>query len=88
MVEVTKEWIVGDPLDPATKVGPMIEESHMKTVLGYIESGKSEGAKLVLGGKRMLHKTGGYFIEPTIFDKVKPPCGSPARRFSARCCRC
>ena len=34
MLEVSKEWIVGDPLDPATKVGPMIEESHMKKVLG------------------------------------------------------
>ena len=56
MLEVSKEWIVGDPLDPATKVGPMIEESHMKKVLGYIESGKSEGAKLVLGGKRILRE--------------------------------
>ena len=72
MLDVTKEWIVGDPLDPATKVGPMIEESHMKTVLGYIESGKSEGAKLLTGGKRALEKTGGYFVEPTIFDQVKP----------------
>ncbi len=72
MIEVSKEWIVGNPLDPATKVGPMIEESHMRKVLEYIESGKSEGAKLVLGGKRTLLKTGGYFIEPTIFDQVKP----------------
>jgi gamma-glutamyl-gamma-aminobutyraldehyde dehydrogenase len=72
MLQVTKEWIVGDPLDPATKVGPMIEESHMKTVLGYIESGQSEGAKLVLGGGRTLQKTGGFFVEPTIFDRVKP----------------
>jgi gamma-glutamyl-gamma-aminobutyraldehyde dehydrogenase len=63
---------VGNPLDPATKVGPMIEESHMKKVLDYIESGKSEGARLVLGGKRTLLNTGGFFVEPTIFDQVKP----------------
>ena len=44
----------------------------MKKVLDYIESGKSEGARLVLGGKRTLLNTGGYFIEPTIFDQVKP----------------
>jgi gamma-glutamyl-gamma-aminobutyraldehyde dehydrogenase len=44
----------------------------MKTVLGYIESGRSEGAKLVLGGGRTLQKTGGFFVEPTIFDQVKP----------------
>jgi gamma-glutamyl-gamma-aminobutyraldehyde dehydrogenase len=72
MLKATKDWIVGDPLDPATKVGPMIEESHMNTVLGYIESGRREGAKLVVGGNRVLTKTGGFFIEPTIFDKVKP----------------
>jgi gamma-glutamyl-gamma-aminobutyraldehyde dehydrogenase len=72
MIEVSKEWIVGNPLDPATKVGPLIEESHLKKVLEYIASGESEGAKLVLGGKRTLLNTGGYFVEPTIFDQVKP----------------
>jgi len=72
MIKASKEWIVGDPLNPATKVGPMIEEKHMNTVLDYIESGKSEGAKLVLGGKRTLLKSGGFFIEPTIFDQAKP----------------
>jgi gamma-glutamyl-gamma-aminobutyraldehyde dehydrogenase len=72
MLQVSQEWIVGNPLDPATKVGPMIEESHMKKVLDYIESGKSEGARLVLGGKRTLLNTGGFFVEPTIFDQVKP----------------
>jgi gamma-glutamyl-gamma-aminobutyraldehyde dehydrogenase len=71
MVEFSKEWIVGSPLDPATKVGPMIEESHMNKVLEYIQSGKSEGAELVLGGRRTLRKTGGFFVEPTIFDRVK-----------------
>ncbi len=71
MIELSKEWIVGNPLDPATKVGPMIEESHMNKVLEYIDSGKQEGAELVLGGKRTLLKTGGYFVEPTIFDRVK-----------------
>jgi len=40
--------------------------------LDYIESGQSEGAKLVLGGGRTLQKTGGFFVEPTIFDQVKP----------------
>jgi gamma-glutamyl-gamma-aminobutyraldehyde dehydrogenase len=71
MIELSKEWIVGSPLDPATKVGPMIEESHMNKVLEYIQSGKSEGAELVLGGRRTLRKTGGFFVEPTIFDRVK-----------------
>ena len=72
MIEFSKEWVVGDPLDPATKIGPMIEESHMNKVMDYIESGKREGAKLVLGGNRTLQGTGGYFVEATIFDDVKP----------------
>ncbi|MCX6874032.1 MAG: aldehyde dehydrogenase [Verrucomicrobia bacterium] len=72
MIEFSKDWIVGNPLDPATKVGPLIEASHLNKVLEYIESGKQEGAKLVLGGRRTLLKTGGFFVEPTIFDGVKP----------------
>jgi gamma-glutamyl-gamma-aminobutyraldehyde dehydrogenase len=72
MLKISQEWIVGDPLDPATKIGPMIEETHLKKVLGYIESGKKEGARLALGGKRTLLHTGGYFVEATIFDQVKP----------------
>ena len=72
MLELSKEWVVGNPLDPATKVGPLIEESHMNKVLEYIAGGKREGAELVLGGNRTLLKSGGYFVEPTIFDRVKP----------------
>jgi len=72
MLDVAREWIVGNPLDPATRIGPMIEESHMNKVLEYIESGKQQGAKLVLGGKRVLPETGGYFVAATIFDEVHP----------------
>jgi len=72
MLEETRQWNVGDPLDPATKIGPMIEEHHLQTVLGYIESGKNEGARLVIGGRRALQNTGGFFVEPTIFDQVQP----------------
>jgi len=61
---------VGDPLDPQNRLGAMIEKPHLEKVLGYIEAGKTEGAKLALGGRRVLEKTGGYFVEPTIFDNV------------------
>lgn len=71
IIALTAEWKVGDPLDPATKIGSMIEKPHMEKVLSYIEAGKAEGAKLILGGNRMLAETGGYFVEPTIFDDVK-----------------
>jgi gamma-glutamyl-gamma-aminobutyraldehyde dehydrogenase len=68
VMEKTKEWTTGNPLDPRHRLGAMIEESHMQTVLRYIDCGKREGADLVLGGNRILQETGGYFIEPTIFD--------------------
>jgi len=67
---IVQSWKVGDPLDPETRVGPMIEKAHMEKVLGYIASGKKEGAKLVLGGRRMLQETGGWYVEITIFDEV------------------
>lgn len=61
---------VGDPLDPETEVGAMVDDSQMDRVLAYIEAGKQEGAELKLGGERIKAETGGYYIEPTIFDKV------------------
>ena len=71
-IEKSKEWTTGDPLDPQFKLGAIIEKSHMEKILEYIEIAKKEGAKLVHGGKRILKETGGYFIEPTIFDNVTP----------------
>ena len=63
-------WTVGDPLDPATKLGPMIERPHLDKVLGYIDAGRAAGARVVAGGGRTLEATGGYFVAPTIFDDV------------------
>ena len=64
-------WTVGDPLDPATRIGPLVEEQHMEKVIGLIRSGRDEGAALVLGGERALEETGGYYIAPTILDHVR-----------------
>ena len=72
IAKLAKTWKVGDPLDPQNRLGSMIEKPHLEKVLGYIESGKAEGAKLVMGGKRIMEKTGGYFVEVTIFDEVTP----------------
>lgn len=70
VVEKTHDWVVGDPLDTATRVGPMIEESHMKKVLEHIRAAKESGAELVAGGGRVREDSGGFFIAPTVFDKV------------------
>jgi acyl-CoA reductase-like NAD-dependent aldehyde dehydrogenase len=71
LVERTKKMQPGDPLDPKTRLGAIVSQEQMKTVLGYIEAGKSEGAQLIAGGKRVSVGDGnGYFIEPTIFSGV------------------
>lgn len=63
----------GDPMNPKTRLGAIVSKDQMETVLGYIESGKNEGAKLVAGGERGDIGTGkGYFVKPTIFDEVDP----------------
>jgi acyl-CoA reductase-like NAD-dependent aldehyde dehydrogenase len=61
-----------DPLDPKTRLGAIVSQDQMQTVLGYIEAGKKDGAKLVAGGNRVaLDGSKGFFIEPTIFGDVK-----------------
>lgn len=61
----------GDPLDPKTRLGAIVSQEQMQTVLGYVEAGKKEGAKLVAGGNRVSVDGKGFFIEPTIFGDVK-----------------
>jgi 4-(gamma-glutamylamino)butanal dehydrogenase len=70
LVAGTSAWTVGDPQDPQTRLGPMIEQAHLDKVLGYIDIGRSEGASVLVGGQRTLPESGGYFVEPTIFDSV------------------
>ena len=62
----------GDPLDPATRLGAIVDETQMKRVLGYIDAGRDAGASLRLGGRRVREDSGGYFVEPTVFEGVKP----------------
>jgi acyl-CoA reductase-like NAD-dependent aldehyde dehydrogenase len=59
-----------DPLDAGTVMGALVDEQQMNTVLGYIEAGRAEGAALRTGGRRVRAETGGYYVEPTVFDQV------------------
>ena len=61
---------LGDPLDPATQVGPLVSEAHLHKVQGYIERGRAEGAKLLIGGRRPREGAlaRGFYVEPTVFD--------------------
>jgi aldehyde dehydrogenase (NAD+) len=59
---------VGDPLDPTTDQGPQVDQSQFDRIMGYIESGRTEGATLACGGERVGNR--GYFIRPTVFADV------------------
>ncbi|MBZ6066601.1 aldehyde dehydrogenase [Aeromonas schubertii] len=72
VVEYAREWVSSNPLDPATRIGAMVDGLQMEQVLCYIASGKAEGATLLLGGERCNQESGGFYITPTIFDDVTP----------------
>jgi acyl-CoA reductase-like NAD-dependent aldehyde dehydrogenase len=61
---------VGDPFDPATRLGPLASAGQRDSVLGYIEQGKKDGAVVAAGGGRPAHLSRGFFVEPTIFARV------------------
>ncbi len=63
------KMVVGDPLDPKTRMGSLVSEDQMNRVLGYIAKGQEEGATLVAGGARVGEH--GYFVTPTVFDNVR-----------------
>jgi alpha-ketoglutaric semialdehyde dehydrogenase len=68
----TASLVVGNGLNPATNVGPSVDERQLETVLSYVETGRNEGARLVRGGERIRHDglDRGYFVAPAIFDHV------------------
>ena len=60
----------GNPLDTGTVLGALVDDTQMRTVLGYIDAGHAEGARCVAGGHQALAQTGGYYVEPTVFAGV------------------
>jgi aldehyde dehydrogenase (NAD+) len=69
LADRAKSRKLGDPLDPTTEQGPQVDKVQFEKILGYIESGRQQGARCVTGGSRFGQQ--GYFIEPTIFADVK-----------------
>jgi acyl-CoA reductase-like NAD-dependent aldehyde dehydrogenase len=70
VVAKSQDWMPGNPLDPATAMGPMIDAAQLKTVADYVGIGQEEGASLMFGGSQVLADTGGCYHEPTVFDGV------------------
>ena len=72
ILEQAQQLVPADPLDANTAFGAIINEAHLNKVLAYIEAGKQCGATLLCGGKQVHPVSGGYYIEPTIFEGVPP----------------
>lgn len=66
------QYAPANPTLQDTIMGALVDQTQMHTVLRYIESGKAEGARLIAGGEQALAETGGCYVQPTIFDGVKP----------------
>jgi aminomuconate-semialdehyde/2-hydroxymuconate-6-semialdehyde dehydrogenase len=76
-VNRTKELVVGDPLEEKTRVGALVSEAHMNKVLSYIDLAKTEGGKILCGGKRITISgrcEHGYFVEPTVITGLDQYC--------------
>jgi aldehyde dehydrogenase (NAD+) len=73
IAEAMRGQTVGDPLDPSTMIGPMVSERQRDRVAGYIETGRSEGARVAFGGERLTlppELADGWFVPPTLFADV------------------
>jgi acyl-CoA reductase-like NAD-dependent aldehyde dehydrogenase len=74
VIELAKAQIakltLGDPFDPKTRLGPLASANQRDTVLGFIDTGKKEGAELIAGGGRPASLSKGFYVEPTIFANV------------------
>jgi phenylacetaldehyde dehydrogenase len=68
--EIASKIRVGSGLDPQTEMGPLVSEEQFQRVTGYIDSGLSEGAKAIAGGKKASDR--GYFVQPTVLTRTTP----------------
>ena len=70
MAEAAEPWQPGDPFEPTTRMGALVDEPQLERVSGYVARGLDEGARAVYGGRRALEDTGGFYHEPTILADV------------------
>jgi aminomuconate-semialdehyde/2-hydroxymuconate-6-semialdehyde dehydrogenase len=77
LIEETRRFVVGDPLEPDTRTGAVVNAAHMEKILGYIDLAKQEGGTILVGGGR-VHVSGrcegGYFVEPTLIGGLPQAC--------------
>ncbi|WP_294639249.1 aldehyde dehydrogenase [uncultured Aquabacterium sp.] len=71
IVALTPKFQPADPLSTGTVMGALVDEGQLNTVLRYIEQGNAQGARLLAGGRQARADTGGFYVEPTVFDGVR-----------------
>ena len=78
LVAKASKMVAGDPLDPATKMGAVVSESHMNKILSCIERARDEGGTVLCGGNRVFPKGGenGFFVAPTVIEGLGPNCAT------------
>ena len=69
--QLSKKMMPGNPFDPESFMGAVVDKSQLDKIDNYVKIGRDEGANLVIGGKKSMESSGGYYYEPTIFTKVK-----------------
>ena len=70
IVRVAADFAPGDPLDPETRMGALVDEGHARRVMGFVDAARAEGVKVATGGARARVDTGGAYVQPTVFDHV------------------
>jgi acyl-CoA reductase-like NAD-dependent aldehyde dehydrogenase len=70
IADIGRNLAPGEPLDPATELGSIVDAPQLDKVLGYVDIGRREGARVVIGGERVREETGGYYLGPTVLDGV------------------
>lgn len=68
VVAASRREVVGDPLEPGTTLGALVEDKHLDRVMGFIAGASAEGARTLVGGNQVLRETGGYYVEPTVLE--------------------
>ena len=71
LTELSKTMMPGDPFDPNSFMGAVVDKTQLDKISNYVNIGKEERANLTVGGKKSMESSGGYYYEPTIFTEVK-----------------
>ncbi len=88
LIAKARDWAPGDPLDPASRAGAIVDHQQTAGIMACIERAQSDGATQLGGGRQLRFNGSDNFIEPTLFTGVRPEQSSwPARKSSARCWR-